>query len=188
MDNNIVFEKQNILNTNIDDLQKLYDNILNIDNDKIEKFNILTSSDLHHYTKKSFISNEKTDIYKYKLIHTPTQTVYASRPHKYQDGYKIFISTTDKYNVFIDNCGMTQSIAFILCDNKKQAEEYLDILIHPLYVFLNNICRWGNFNNIRILQKFPKPIIKDYNKTNESIIFDYFILSNEEILFIKNKL
>ena len=103
-----------------------------VDNDKIEKFKILTSSDLHHYTKKTFIKNEQDNIFKYKLIHTPTQIVYASRPHKFQDGYKVFISTTNKYSIFIDNCGMTQSIAFIICDNKEQAEKYKKILEHPL--------------------------------------------------------
>jgi len=83
---------------------------------------------------------------------------------------------------------MTQSISFILCVDKKQAELYLDILNHPLYVFLNNICRWGNFNNIRILQNFPKPLIKKYNKENENIIFKYFKISEEEINYIKNNL
>jgi hypothetical protein len=50
---------------------------------------------------------------------------------------------------------MTQSIAFIRCQSKKQAEQFKAVLDHPLYVFLNNVCRWGNFNNIRILQRFP---------------------------------
>lgn len=26
---------------------------------------------------------------------------------------------------------------------------------HPMYKFINNICRYGNFNNVRILQNFP---------------------------------
>jgi len=125
-----------------------------IDNIALKKFEIKTSSYLHKYTKAEFINDEKTDIYKYKLIHTPSQIVYSSIPHKFQEGYKIFISTTDKYNVFIDNCGMTQSIVFILCSNEEEAKRYLDILQHPLYLFINNICRWGNFNNIRILQSF----------------------------------
>jgi SAM-dependent methyltransferase len=73
-----------------------------VDNITLPKFDVKTSSDLHKYTKAAFISDEKTDIFQYKLIHTPSQTVYASKPHKYQDGYKVFISTTDKYNVFID--------------------------------------------------------------------------------------
>jgi hypothetical protein len=152
-----------------------------IDNLELEKFQIKTSSDLHHYTKRSLISNKLDDVYKYKLIHTPSQTVYSSRPHKYQDGYKLFISTTDKYQTFIDNCGMTQSIVFILCNSIDEAKLYKKILDHPLYVFINNICRWGNFNNIRILQSFPKPNIVDIN---EKSIFDYFNITNDEIEFI----
>jgi hypothetical protein len=52
---------------------------------------------------------------------------------------------------------MTQSIAFIRCESKEIADRVAAYLNHDLYVFLNNICRWGNFNSIRILQRFPKP-------------------------------
>lgn len=152
-----------------------------IDNISLKKFEVKTSSYLHKYTKRDIINIQETEIFKYKLIHTPKQTVYSSKPHKYQDGYKIFISTTDKYNVFIDNCGMTQSIAFILCDNLEQAEKYLKILNNPLYQFLNNICRWGNFNNIRILQQFPIP-------DNEDDIYKSFQITKEEIYYIESHL
>ena len=157
-----------------------------VDNSGIPKFQVRTSSDLHKYTKAAFIRDKACDVYKHKLIHTPTQTVYASRPHKYQDGYKVFISTTDKYGVFIDNCGMTQSIVFILCENEEQAKKYVQILQHPLYVFINNICRWGNFNNIRILQSFPIPII-DYTGNQEEI-YNYFSITLEEIHYIQSNL
>ena len=59
-----------------------------VDNDKLEKYKVETSSDLHKYTKRDLISTEQSDEYKYKLIHTPKQTVYAKRPHKFQEGYK----------------------------------------------------------------------------------------------------
>lgn len=154
-----------------------------IDNEALEKFEVKTSSDLHKYTKAEFIRDVKTDKFKYKLIHTPKQTVYSSKPHKYQDGYKVFISTTDKYQVFIDNCGMTQSIVFIQCVDETQAKKYLNILQHPLYLFLNNICRWGNFNNIRVLQSFPIPDI-EYTGEHEQI-YSYFDISAEEIEFIR---
>jgi hypothetical protein len=157
-----------------------------IDNNNLEKFDIKTSSDLHKYTKAKFIKEEKDEVYKYKLIHTPSQTVYSSKPHKYQDGYKVFISTTDKYKLFIDNCGMTQSIVFILCNDEEQAKKYLQILQHPLYVFINNICRWGNFNNIRILQSFPIPDI-EYSG-NHKEIYDYFNITEDEINFINSNL
>ena len=170
----------------------LYNNIVQnilsktIDNIDLQKFEIKTSSYLHKYTKAEFINDEKTDIYKYKLIHTPSQIVYSSIPHKFQEGYKIFISTTDKYNVFIDNCGMTQSIVFILCSNEEEAKKYLEILQHPLYLFINNICRWGNFNNIRILQSFPIPTI-EYSGNHQEI-YDNFNITKEEIEFINYSL
>ena len=157
-----------------------------IDNIDLQKFEIKTSSYLHKYTKAEFINDEKTDIYKYKLIHTPSQIVYSSIPHKFQEGYKIFISTTDKYNVFIDNCGMTQSIVFIICANEEEAKKYLKILQHPLYLFINNICRWGNFNNIRILQSFPIPTIEYSGNLQE--IYDNFNITKEEIEFINYSL
>ncbi len=128
-----------------------------VDNDSLPKFGVQTSSDLHKYTKASLIRVDKCDVYKYKLIHTPSQTVYASRPHKFQDGYKVFLSTTDKYGVKVDCCGMTQSIAFIICKDEQEAIQIASVLEHPLYRFINNICRWGNFNNVRILQRFPVP-------------------------------
>jgi tRNA1(Val) A37 N6-methylase TrmN6 len=163
---------------------QLVQNILakTIDNTGIKKFDVKTSSDLHKYTKAEFISDEKNDEYPYKLIHTPSQTVYASRPHKFQEGYKVFLSTTDKYNVFVDNCGMTQSIVFILCSSEEEAKKYLEILQHPLYIFINNICRWGNFNNIRILQSFPLPEIEYTGKKEE--IYHYFNITEEEINYI----
>jgi SAM-dependent methyltransferase len=156
-------------------VQSILSKTIDADN---EKFKVQTSSDLHKYTKKSLISTTNDIDHPYRLIHTPLQTVYASRPHKYQEGYKVFISLTDKYKVFVDNCGMTQSIAFILCSSKKQAEEYAQILQHPLYVFLNNICRWGNFNNVRILQKFPY--------TNNNIFEHFKITPIEQACIDKN--
>lgn len=122
------------------------------------RFQVETSSDLHKYTKRQLLSAEPSAEYPYRLIHTPKQTVYSKRAHKFQDGWKVFLSTTDTYRTFVDHCGMTQSIAFISCASQEEASRVAEYLNHDLYVFLNNICRWGNFNNIRILQRFPKPI------------------------------
>ena len=55
----------------------LIQNIINKTIDKGgKKFIVETSSDLHKYTKKKFISNDRDDLYKYKLIHTPKQAVW----------------------------------------------------------------------------------------------------------------
>ena len=121
----------------------------------LPSFGIQTSSFLHKTTKQELISNEWSALYPHRLLHTQCKTVYSDIPHKYQEGYKVFISLTSKYTVLVDTCGMTQSIAFILCQDRMQAELYCTILQHSLYRFLNNICRWGNFNNTRILARFP---------------------------------
>lgn len=159
-------------------IQSILNKTIDLNN---EKFKIETSSDLHKYTKKQFISNTKNEIFKYKLIHTLKQIVWSSKPHKYQEGYKVFISTTSYYETIVDNCGMTQSIAFIRCKDKDTAENINKILNHPLYKFINNICRYGNFNNIRILQHFPE--CDNYNN-----VYKKFKITNTEISFIETNL
>lgn len=150
-------------------VQSILDKTLN--NAHLPKYKVQTSSNLHRYTKSALISPKKEGEFIYKLIHTPSQTLYAKRPHIYQEGFKVFISLTNQYSTFIDNCGMTQSIAFIRCKNKKEAEQIQNELDEPIYKFLNNITRYGNFNNIRILQHFP--------------IFSSFKLDKKEQNFIE---
>ena len=163
----------------------LYNNVVKsilaktIDADN-KKFNVETSCDLHRTTKKHLINNNKNKEFRFKLIHTPKQTVWANRPHKFQDGYKVFISTTSYYGVFVDSCGMTQSIAFIRCENGEEADQICQTLEHSLYKFINNICRWGNFNNVRILQSFPYCDCKD--------VYGFFGISENEVEFIEKNL
>ena len=125
-------------------------------NDEGETYEVLTTSDLHKTTKKHLIRDYENAQFCYRLIHTPKQIVYSSRPHKWQEGWKVFISLTDKYGTFIDNCGMTQSIAFIRCNTKAEAQRVCKELQNPVYRFVNHITRYGNFNNVRVLQKLRK--------------------------------
>ena len=139
--------------------------------DSLPKYKIETNSYLHRYTKQDLIKNEQDTNFKYRLIHTPSQTVWSKIPHKFQGGYKLFISLSNQYKTFIDDCGMTQSIAYIKCHSKHEAENLKTELDNDVYIFLNNLTRYGNFNNIRILQKFP--------------LLNTYILNTEEVNFIK---
>lgn len=144
-------------------VQSIIDKTLNAKN---EKYNIETSSDLHKFTKKDLLVDQQDAEHPYKIIHTPTQTVWAKRPHKYQKGYKVYISLTNQYSTFVEkNAGATQSIAFIRCKTQKEASRIKAELDNGLYVFLNNITRYGNFNNIRVLQQFP--LWKDFGLTEK---------------------
>ena len=149
-------------------------NILNktINNKSLPKYKIETSSNLHRYTKSSHLNETPNEIYKYKIHHTPSQVVWSDIPHKFQEGYKVYLSLTNQYGLFVDkDAGMTQSIAYILCKDEKEAIKVKQELENDVYVFLNNITRYGNFNNIRVLQSFP--------------IWGTFKLTKEEQGFIK---
>ena len=119
------------------------------------KYAIQTSSDLHRYTKQALLSEQKDDKHPYKLVHTPKQVVWSRRPHKYQETWKVFISLTDRYRCFVDQCGSTQSVAFVQCKSEKGAYKVKADLESEVFLFLNNVTRYGNFNNVRVLQHFP---------------------------------
>ena len=72
---------------------------------------------------------------------------------------------------------MTQSIVFIPCKDEAEANKINKVLSHPMYKFINDICRYGNFNNIRILQSFP--YCDDYDN-----VYKKFGLTDEEVKFI----
>lgn len=126
-----------------------------VNHQDIPKYRIETSSDLHKTTKKEFLQASRNSRYCHKIIHTPTQTIWSRKPHKYQQGWKVFLSLTNQYGTEIDNCGMTQSVAFIRCESKEEASRVKGELNNPVYKFINNITRYGNFNNIRVLQNLP---------------------------------
>lgn len=120
-----------------------------------EKYPVETTSDLHRYTKRDLLSDTESGKHPYRLIHTPRQTVWSCRPHKFQKGWKVFLSLSDRYRAFVDDCGMTQSVAFVRCKSKREAERIRGELENPVFRAINNLTRYGNFNNIRILQRLP---------------------------------
>jgi adenine-specific DNA-methyltransferase len=119
-------------------------NILNktVNNSSLPKYAIQTTSDLHRTTKKDLISDKRSGKFCNRVIHTPSQTVRSKRKHKFQEGRKVFISLTNQYGTFIDNCGMTQSIAFVRCESRKEAENVKRDLDAEVFRFINNITRY----------------------------------------------
>lgn len=126
-----------------------------VNDNSIEKYAVETSSDLHKHNKGHLFSDTQDATHQYKLWHTPRQCYWSEQAHKYQEGWKVFISLTTQYETFIDECGMSQSIAFIRCKDKEEAQRINEELNNPLYVFINNITRYGNFGNNRVLERLP---------------------------------
>ena len=141
------------------------------------------SCELHRTTKKTLLSEIQTGIFCHRIVHTPKQILWCSRAHGLQKQVKIFISITDKYSVWVDagESGMTQAVMYVLCGSVSEAECLCAQLMHPLFVFLNNICRWGKFNNIRVVQSFPRIPM---GLVDERGVFDYFGLTDSERVFV----
>lgn len=137
---------------------------------QVPKYEVETTSDLHRTTKKEVISTTEDREHPYRLIHTPKQTVWSARPHKYQRGWKVFLSLSDRYGTFIDNCGMTQSIAFIRCKSKSEASRTSRELNSPIYRAINNLTRYGNFNNVRVLQRLPRMEYIQLTKSENELV------------------
>jgi len=141
----------------------------------LEKYDVLASSYLHKTTKKQFIVDKQDEEHPYRLIHTPNQTVWSSIPHKWQDGWKVFLPTTTYYKPFRDcNCGMTQSIAFVLCKDDEESARILQELELPMYKFVIELTRYGNFNNQRVLQHLTKRHLVSLTAEEEQFISDFF--------------
>lgn len=140
---------------------------------KAPTYVVETTSDLHRHTKSDLISNTRDSEHPYRLIHTPKQTVWSTRPHKFQCGWKVFLSLTDRFGTFIDDCGMTQSVAFVRCQSEREAIRVKRELDNPIYRALNNLTRYGNFNNIRVLQRLP--VLSNIRLTRqEAELVDHF--------------
>ena len=137
---------------------------------QVPKYRIETTSDLHRHTKKHLLSTERDDTHTYRLIHTPKQTVWSVRPHKYQEGWKVFLSLSDVYGTFVDACGMTQSVAFIRCASEAEAWRIKRELDAPVYRAINNLTRYGNFNNIRVLQRLPRLPYIHLNESEQELV------------------
>lgn len=99
-----------------------------------------------------------------------SKIVYSRLLHKYQNWFKVFISLSNQYKTIIDSCWMTQSIAFIRCNWQKEAKKIKSELDNDIYLFLNNITRYWNFNNVRVLQNFTLLKYIKLNKEEENFI------------------
>lgn len=139
----------------------------------LPKYKTMVNCSLHKYTQAKLLSSIKDDEHPYRVIHTPNQTIWSSKKHVYYNEWKVFLPTTTYYKPFIDSeCGMTQSINFILCKDKPEAEKICGELSEKVYRVIVDLTRYGNFNNQRILQNLT--------------LREYFTLTREEQEFIDN--
>lgn len=109
--------------------------------------------DLHNFTQKKFLSDEKTDVFKYETIHTARKTRYASKKQDIYDKYIIVIPLSTYFIPYIrHHVNTTQSVGYYAFDTKDEAKCYLKKLSVDYIKVIVHITRYGNFNNIMVLK------------------------------------
>lgn len=109
--------------------------------------------DLHNFTKKALLSDEKSEEYPYETVHTPRKTRYAKIKQDIYDKWVIIIPLSTYYVPYIKSkVNTTQSVGYFAFETKKQAEEYLKKITSTCFKVLIHLTRYGNFNNIMVLK------------------------------------
>lgn len=120
------------------------------------------------------MSIQKNEVFKYKIIHTPSQILWSSRPHKHQGKIKVFIPLTTYYeDIIVDDCVNTQGMGYILCNTIDEAELLKKLLLSKLFPFIANITRWSNFNVPEVMKLLPSITLLD-KKLTDDFVFDFF--------------
>ncbi len=109
--------------------------------------------DLHNFTKKDHLRDNKSKVFKYKTIHTVKKTRYADIKQDIYDKWIIVVPLSTYFVPFVEhNVNTTQSVGYISFDDKNSAQEYLQIITQRHFKLLIHLTRYGNFNNIMVLK------------------------------------
>lgn len=130
--------------------------------------------DLHNYTKKNNLSDEKKGDFIYETIHTTRKTRFANIKQDIFDKWVIIVPLSTYYVPYIKtNVNVTQSVGYIPFNTRAEAEAFLEIIKRPIYKVFVHLTRYGNFNNIKVLRHmaFGKhlPLTKDEEKEIDKI-------------------
>lgn len=131
------------------------------------------------------LAQEKRDAkHPYPLWHTPNQKLWCSKPHVDQNKIKVVVPTTTYYErLEITKFGVTQACVYVVVSSKREAEQLKKVLMSKLYRFIARICRWGNWNNERLIGMFP---YVDLSRSwNDEKLMDYFGLSPKEKVLVR---
>jgi 16S rRNA G966 N2-methylase RsmD len=156
-----------------------------------KQYECIISSDCHKI--RPHVKKNKNELFKYPLFNTSGNPYeyFSSKPHKTQYLKKNILSNSGKLSPFYDNgnLGTTQDSMYILVNSKEEGDIIIDTINSELFIFLIQICQWGNFRNEALLFTYFKYL--DFNKINncklnDELINKYYNLNEDEIIFLKN--
>lgn len=125
--------------------------------------------DLHNFTKKDLLSDEKNEVFVYETIHTPRKTRYATIKQDIYDKWIIVVPLSMYFVPYIrKNVNTTQSVGYFAFDTKKQAEQYLKNITQACFKVIIHLTRYGNFNNIMVLKHLKFDCSIDFTEDEQN--------------------
>jgi hypothetical protein len=139
-------------------------------------------------THVSHIDN-KTNEHIYPLYNTSANpfNYISSKKHYDQNKKKVILSCSGKLSPLYDNgiYGTTQDSMYIIVNSDIEGKQLVEILNTDLYIFLINICQWGNFRNEQKLFSYLKYPKITNSKIDNDYVNNYFNLTTDEIGIFK---
>jgi SAM-dependent methyltransferase len=126
--------------------------------------------DLHNFTQKSKLNDEKIGDFIYPTIHTKKKLRYSNMKQDIFDKWLIIIPLSTYFIPYlVRGFNVTQSVGYFSFENEEEAKVMLDKLKQKYVKVLVHLTRYGNFNNIKVLKHLK--IDGDLNFLKNEILF-----------------
>lgn len=166
------------------DLSKIGISILHKTLNNHELLGVKNTTVCHANNKHKWKSIQDTE-FNFPIEKTPNSTIYYNTPHPHQDLKKILIPTTTYFrSMYLTTHGTSQSFCYYILNDDEDSVIVMNNINNKLFDYLNECFRYSNWNSVKLLTKLPK--IPFNNKLTDVEIYNYFNLTDEEIIHIEN--
>jgi hypothetical protein len=93
----------------------------------------------------------------YKVHNTPSSVVWTKVQPLHEGQNKVVMTTSSTYTkIYLSVNGTTINSPYYLLEDGENGDNVVHQLRSELYRFLNEVCRWANWNYPSVWRKFPK--------------------------------
>lgn len=151
------------------------------------KFNVRASQEHHTGYRKHLLNPHETDVYKYPVFHTNSQTLWASQKSTLNDTHKVVISKTGSLNGAHVNfkSSISQIAVALVTSTEKEAEIALTVLQSKLYRFIIESVRFNSTIPSELWRSLPAVDLA--RSWTDKELYTQFNLTDKEIELIENK-
>lgn len=118
-------------------------------------------------------SVEQSNTHNYRVHHTPSQVFWSNIPHRTAGVPKVLISTSSSYRkMVVETEGFSQTNICIPVPSNIDPNNIIRIYSSKLFSFINEICRFGNWNQLNVIKLFPTV---DFSRTwTDQELYEHF--------------